>query len=104
MAFSRMPWRAHSTARLWVITATPALDIAEGTTKGLPVHTQVVRMLMTLDAYDARLALLGDPTLAASVGRVERAMQDDVGDGVEGARAEVLGLGNEIYGSQVDQS
>ena len=48
MAFSRMPWRAHSTARLWVITATPALDMAEGTTKGLPVHTQVVRMLRTL--------------------------------------------------------
>jgi len=30
------------------MTATPALDIAEGTTKGLPVHTQVVRMLSTL--------------------------------------------------------
>jgi hypothetical protein len=48
MALRRMPWRAHSTARLWVITATPALDIADGTTKGLPVHTQVVRMLSTL--------------------------------------------------------
>ena len=30
------------------MTATPAFDIAEGTTNGLPVHTQVVRMLITL--------------------------------------------------------
>ena len=43
-----MPWRPHSTARLWVITATPAFDMADGTTNGLPVHTQVVSMLITL--------------------------------------------------------
>ena len=30
------------------MSATPALDIAEGTTIGLPVHSQVVRMLITL--------------------------------------------------------
>jgi hypothetical protein len=30
------------------MTATPALDMADGTTKGLPVQTHVVRILSTL--------------------------------------------------------
>ena len=47
MALRRMPWRAHSTARLCVMTATPAFDMAEGTMNGPPFHTQVVRMLTT---------------------------------------------------------
>ena len=33
---------------------------------------------------------LDDPALAAGIGRIERAVQDDVGDGVEGPGAEVL--------------
>jgi len=32
MALSRMPWRPHSTASDFVITWSPAFDIAEGTT------------------------------------------------------------------------
>ena len=56
------------------------------------------------DAEYARLALLGDPALAAGVGHVERAVQHDVGDGVEGAGAEVLGLRDEVAGGIVDQT
>ena len=47
-AFRRMPNRAHSIASDLVITSTPALLIADGTTYGLPVSTQVVMMLITL--------------------------------------------------------
>lgn len=41
IAFSRMPCRPHSTASDFVMASTPAFDMAEGTTKGAPVRTQV---------------------------------------------------------------
>src|SRR3954451_23402492 len=44
MALKRMPRPPHSTARLWVITFRPALDIADGTVNGPPCQTQVVRI------------------------------------------------------------
>src|SRR5690606_35968170 len=47
MALKRTPLPPHSTARDWVITLRPALDIAEGTVKGPPFHTQVVRIETT---------------------------------------------------------
>src|SRR5260370_24311962 len=47
MALKRMPLAPHSTASDWVITLRPAFDIAEGTVKGPPLHTQVVRMETT---------------------------------------------------------
>ena len=47
-ALSRMPYCAHSTASDLVITSMPALLIADGTTYGLPLSTQVVMMLITL--------------------------------------------------------
>ena len=56
------------------------------------------------NAYYTRLALVGDPALAAGVAHVERAVQHDIRNGVEGARAEVLGLGNEIARGVVDQT
>ena len=56
------------------------------------------------DAEDARLALLGNPSLAAGVRHVERAVQDDVCDCVEGAGTEVLGLGDEVAGGVVHQT
>src|SRR6266700_1994746 len=47
MALTRIPWRPHSTASDCVMTCTPAFDIAEGTTNGDPVHTQVTTIEMT---------------------------------------------------------
>lgn len=44
MAFSRMPWRPHSMASDLVMASMPALDMAEGTTNGEPVQTQVTTM------------------------------------------------------------
>ncbi|MNL11907.1 hypothetical protein D3C87_1327610 [compost metagenome] len=41
MAFKRMPCLPHSTASDLVMASMPALDMAEGTTNGDPVHTQV---------------------------------------------------------------
>ena len=48
-------------------------------------YTQVVRIKTT-----EALRLLGDPALAAIEGDEERPAEDDVGDGVEAARREVL--------------
>src|SRR3712207_7478796 len=48
IALARMPLGPHSTARLCVIAAIPAFDIADGTVNGPPVHTQVV----TIDRID----------------------------------------------------
>src|SRR5881394_3787120 len=48
IAFSRMPKRPHSTASDLVITCRPALDIADGTTYGEPVCTQVTRIESTV--------------------------------------------------------
>ncbi len=48
MALMRMPWGPHSTARLLVIAAIPAFDIADGMTNGDPVHTHVATILITL--------------------------------------------------------
>ena len=42
-----MPLGAHSTASDWVITFSPALDMAEGTVNGPPCQIQVVRMETT---------------------------------------------------------
>ena len=72
----------HSTASDWVMMSSPALDMAEGTVNGPPFHTQVVRMESTAPGL-----LLGDPALAAVERHEERAAEDDVGDGVEAARA-----------------
>src|SRR5438034_1147084 len=47
MAFSRIPWRPHSTASDIVIAWTAALAIAEGTTNGDPVHTHEVSVETT---------------------------------------------------------
>src|SRR5262245_33812966 len=47
MALRRMPKRPHSTASDLVITWRPAFDIAEGTTYGEPVYTQVTRIEIT---------------------------------------------------------
>src|SRR3954447_13276856 len=47
MALKRMPRLPHSTARDWVMTLRPALDMAEGTVKGPPFQTQVVRIEIT---------------------------------------------------------
>ena len=47
MPFSRMPYLPHSTASDLVITCRPAFDIAEGTTNGEPVCTQVTRIEIT---------------------------------------------------------
>src|SRR5271156_5904080 len=47
MALSRIPLGAHSTASDWVITLSPAFDMAEGTVYGPPLHTQVVRIEIT---------------------------------------------------------
>src|SRR5882672_5319146 len=48
MALSRMPYGAHSTASDFVMTSMPAFDIADGTVKGPPFHTDVVRIETTL--------------------------------------------------------
>ena len=45
----------------------------------------------------------GDPAAADRVRDVERSMHDDVGDGVEAARAQILGAGNKISGGVVDE-
>src|SRR4051794_36794451 len=50
-ALRRMLCSPHSTASDWVITFRPALDMADGTVNGLPVHTQVVR----IESTDPRL-------------------------------------------------
>mgnify|MGYP001114608555 CR=1 FL=1 len=48
--------------------------------------------------------LLGrDPALADRLGHVERAVHDDVGDGVEAARRQLLGARDEIAGGVVDE-
>src|SRR3954447_1155460 len=44
MALKRMPRLPHSTASDWVMTLSPALDMAEGTVNGPPCQTQVVRI------------------------------------------------------------
>src|SRR6185295_6735415 len=48
IALRRMRCRPHSTASDLVITCRPAFDIAEGTTYGEPVCTQVTRIDSTL--------------------------------------------------------
>src|SRR5215211_3392623 len=45
IAFTRMPYAAHSTASDRVIASTPAFEAAEGTTNADPVHAYVVMML-----------------------------------------------------------
>ena len=82
MALKRTPRLPHSAASDWVITLSPALDIADGTVNGPPDHTQVVR-IETTDAF----LLLGQPALAGVQRDEERAAEDDVGDGVEAARS-----------------
>src|SRR5665213_1398130 len=47
MALKRMPLAPHSTAKDWVMTLRPALDMADGTVNGPPLHTQVVRIETT---------------------------------------------------------
>src|ERR1700743_704820 len=47
MALKRTPRLPHSTARDWVITFSPALDMADGTVNGPPCQTQVVRIEQT---------------------------------------------------------
>src|ERR1700755_2515377 len=47
MALKRTPRLPHSTARDWVMTFSPALDMADGTVNGPPFHTQVVRIETT---------------------------------------------------------
>ena len=51
----------------------------------------------------ARLRRL-HPALADRLRHVERAVEDDVGDGVEGARREALGRRDEVAGGVVDQA
>src|SRR5258705_2421294 len=53
MALRRMPCGAHSTASDLVMTLMPAFDIADGTVKGPPFHTDVVRIQPTLAACSA---------------------------------------------------
>jgi hypothetical protein len=48
MALRRMPCGAHSTASDLVMMLMPAFDIADGTVKGPPFHTDVVRIETTL--------------------------------------------------------
>src|SRR5258705_11102345 len=48
MALRRMPCGAHSTASDLVMMLMPAFDIADGTVKGPPFHTDVVRIDTTL--------------------------------------------------------
>ncbi len=50
MAFTRIPYVAHSTASERVIASTPAFPAADGTTKAEPVQAYVVTMLSTLPA------------------------------------------------------
>src|SRR5205823_12347940 len=51
IAFRRMPCRPHSTASDLVMTCNPAFDIADGTTYGEPVCTQVTRIEITLPLW-----------------------------------------------------
>lgn len=60
MAFRRMPCRPHSTASDLVMASMPALDMADGTTNGEPVQTQVTTMDTT--APDAPLPIQRLPT------------------------------------------
>src|SRR5277367_2466684 len=48
IALRRMPCGPHSEASDFVITLSPALDMADGTVKGPPFQIQVVRIEMTL--------------------------------------------------------
>src|SRR6185295_14643081 len=65
------------------------------------------------DAHDVAVGLLGrplarlratDPALADRLRDVERAVEDDVGDGVERARREALGRRDEVAGGVVDEA
>ena len=76
-----MPLGPHSTASDWPMTLRPALDMAEGTVNGPPFQTQVVR-IETTDAFLPSAI----QRLPAVEGDEEGAAEDDVGDGVEGAR------------------
>ncbi len=80
------------------MACTAALLIADGTTNGPPLRTQVTTIDTTLPGTPR-----GDPALADRVGDIERAVHDDIGDGVEAAWAEVLGAGDEVAGGVVDE-
>jgi hypothetical protein len=47
---------------------------------------------------------LGQPALSGVEGDEERAAEDDVGDGVEAARREVLRAADEVAGGVVDEA
>src|SRR5690606_5860278 len=55
MALRRMPYGPHSAASDFVMMLTPAFDMADGTVKGPPFHTHVVRMEMTLPGTLSRI-------------------------------------------------
>ena len=55
------------------------------------------------DRNDVAAMPAGDPTAANGVGDVEGAVQHDVGDGVETARAQIFGARDKISGGVVDE-
>jgi hypothetical protein len=93
MAYRRMPCRPHSTAGDLATASTPALDIAEGTTEGEPVQTQVTMIESTVPLRPA--AIQRRP---AAWGDVEGAVHDGIGHGIEAARREILGAADEVAG------
>ena len=81
------------------MTFRPAFDIAEGTVNGPPFHTQVVRIEITF-----AFCFCLDPAFAGGERHVERAVEDDVGDGVEAVRRQVLRAADEVAGGVVDEA
>src|ERR1700704_776438 len=67
MALRRMPRLPHSIASDWVMTLRPAFDMAEGTVKGPPFQTQVVR----IDTTEACLPSLSQRLPASRVTKNE---------------------------------
>src|SRR5204862_4072725 len=56
------------------------------------------------DGDDAAFVAAGDPALAHGVRDVKRAVEDDVGDGVEAVRRQVLRRADEVAGGVVDEA
>ena len=82
-----------------VIAWIAALLIAEGTTNGPPLRTHVTAIETTLP-----FCLAAIQRFAHRLGHIERAMHDDIGDGVEPARRQILGARDEIAGGVVDEA
>ena len=93
-----MPYWPHSTASDMVIACTAALAIAEGTTKAEPVQIHVVSVdnapgrPSAIQRLPAAWVVWNEPFMTVAVIAVER------------ARAQVLGLGDEVRGGVVDDA